>query len=91
MTIHGILIEETGGASGIHDLGAHGEPRDRPPVCGREQTDRLRTFLLMNGHYIDCDGIEAHRRFMRWFDTQSFTFAELAAWPSDNVKPLPPV
>ena len=49
------------------------------------------TFLLMNGYYIDCDAIEAHWHFMQLFDAQSFTFAELAAWLSDNVKPLPPV
>ena len=48
-------------------------------------------FLLMNGYYLDCDGIEAHRHLMRLFDTQSFTFAELEDWLTDNVKPLPPV
>ncbi len=49
------------------------------------------TFLLMNGYYIDCDSIEAHSHFMQLFDTQSFTFAELVAWLSNNVKQLPPV
>ena len=44
----------------------------------------------MNGYYIDCDSIEAHRHFMQLFDTQSFTFVELVAWLSDHVKPLPP-
>ena len=49
------------------------------------------TFLLTNDYYIDCDSIEAPRLFMDLFDTQAFTFAELMAWLSNNVKPLPPV
>ena len=47
-------------------------------------------FLRMNGHCIDCDSIEAYDHFMHLFDTNSFRFAELVAWLSDNVKPLPP-
>jgi len=47
------------------------------------------TFLLMNGHYIACDSIEAHTHFMHLFDTNSFRFAELVTWLTDNVKPLP--
>ena len=47
------------------------------------------TFLLMNGHFIDCDSIEAHSHFMSLFETNSFRFAELVAWLSDKVKPLP--
>ncbi len=47
------------------------------------------TFLRMNGYYIDCDSLEAYDHFMRLFDTNSFRFAELAAWLTDNVQPLP--
>lgn len=47
------------------------------------------TFLRMNGYYIDCDNLEAHAFFMHLFDTNSFRFAELVAWLSGNVKPLP--
>ncbi|MCY4555055.1 MAG: type II toxin-antitoxin system death-on-curing family toxin [Chloroflexi bacterium] len=46
-------------------------------------------FLRMNGYFIDCDSLEAHRHFMHLFDTNSFRFAELVAWLSGNVKPLP--
>ena len=46
-------------------------------------------FLRMNGHFIDCDSIDAYRHFMHLFDTNSFRFAELVAWLSGNVKPLP--
>ena len=46
-------------------------------------------FLRMNGHCIDCDSIGAYDHFMRLFDTNSFRFAELVAWLSDNVWPLP--
>ena len=46
------------------------------------------TFLRMNGHFIDCDSIEAHGHFMRLFDTNSFRFTELVTWLADNVRPL---
>ena len=36
------------------------------------------TFLRKNGSFIDCDNDEAHRFFMRLFETNSFRFAELA-------------
>ena len=45
-------------------------------------------FLRMNGQFIDCDSIEAYEHFMRLFDTNSFRFAELVGWLSDNVRPL---
>ena len=48
------------------------------------------TFLRMNGHFVDCDSIEAYDHFMHLFDTNSFRFVELVAWLSDNVRPLPP-
>ena len=47
------------------------------------------TFLLMNGYFIDCDSLEAYEFFIGLFDTNSFRFAELADWLSDNVRPLP--
>ena len=46
------------------------------------------TFLRMNGYYIDCESQEAYDYFMGLFDTNTFRFAELAAWLSENVKPL---
>ena len=48
------------------------------------------TFLRMNGHFVDCDSIEAYDHFMHLFDTNSFRFVELVAWLLDNVRPLPP-
>ena len=42
----------------------------------------------MNGHYIDCDSQEAYDHFMGLFDTNTFRFAELAAWLTETVKPL---
>ncbi len=46
------------------------------------------TFLRMNGQYIDCDSREAYDFFMGLFDTNTFRFAELAAWLGEKVKPL---
>ena len=46
------------------------------------------TFLRINGHYIDCDSQEAYDYFMGLFDTNTFRFAELAAWLTETVKPL---
>ena len=45
-------------------------------------------FLRMNGHYIECDSREAYDYFMGLFDTNTFGFAELAAWLAEKVKPL---
>ena len=45
-------------------------------------------FLRMNGHSVDCDNQEAYDYFMGLFDTNSFRFAELAAWLTENVQPL---
>ena len=47
-------------------------------------------FLRDNGRFIDCDNLAAYAFFMEMFDTNSFRFAELAAWLSDHVQPLPP-
>ena len=46
------------------------------------------TFLRMSGQYIDCDSEEAYQHFMHLFDTNTFRFAELAAWLAQAVKPL---
>ena len=48
-------------------------------------------FLGLNGHFIECDSLEAHNHFMRLFDTNSFRFAELKDWLEEHVKPLPPI
>ena len=115
LAIHEILIEETGGAPGLRDVGVLESAVIRPQigyydgiveeaaalmeslainhpfVDGNKRVAfaAADTFLLMNGHYIDCDSIDAHTHFMELFDTNSFRFAELAAWLSDNVRPLP--
>ena len=46
-------------------------------------------FVRANGHFIDCDDLEAHQSFMRLFDTNAFRFSELVSWLEDRVKPLP--
>ena len=46
------------------------------------------TFLLMNGHYIDCDSIEAHEHFMHLFDRNRFRFTELVDWVAEHIRPL---
>ena len=46
-------------------------------------------FVRANGHFIDCDDLEAHQFFMRLFDTNAFRISELAGWLEDRVKPLP--
>ena len=45
-------------------------------------------FLRMNGHFIDCESIEAYDRFMHLFDTNSFRFTELVSWLTENTKEL---
>ena len=64
---------------------------NHPFVDGNKRVSFFVTdmFLRMNGHFIDCDSLEAHRHFMHLFDTNSFRFSELVAWLSGNVKPLP--
>ena len=44
-------------------------------------------FLRLNGHFIDCDNIEAYGFFMGLFEAGSFRFAELEAWLGEKVKP----
>ena len=45
-------------------------------------------FLGLNGHFIDCDSLEAYDYFMQLFETNSFRFAELKFWLEEHVKPL---
>ena len=45
-------------------------------------------FLGLNGHFIDCDSLEAYSFFMQLFQTNSFRFAELKCWLEEHVKPL---
>ncbi len=45
-------------------------------------------FLALNGHFIDCDNLEAYDYFMQLFDTNSFRLAELKSWLEEHVKPL---
>ena len=65
---------------------------NHPFVDGNKRAAFFATdsFLRDNGHFIDCDNDEAHKFFMELFDTNSFRFAELVVWLSDNAKPLPP-
>ena len=65
---------------------------NHPFVDGNKRAAFFATdsFLRDNGHFIDCDNDEAHKFFMHLFDTNSFRFAELVVWLSDNAKPLPP-
>ena len=114
LAIHEILIEETGGAPGLRDVGALESAVMRPQIGYYDgiveeaaalmeslainhpfvdSNKRIAfaaadTFLLMNGHYIDCDSIEAHTRFMRLFDTNSFRFPMLVDWLAEHVYPL---
>ena len=64
---------------------------NHPFVDGNKRVSFFVTdmFLRMNGYYIDCDSVEAYDHFMHLFDSNSFRFAELVAWLSDNVRPLP--
>ncbi len=47
------------------------------------------TFLGLNGHFIDCDSLEAYAFFMQLFETNTFRFAELRLWIEEHVRPLP--
>ena len=63
---------------------------NHPFVDGNKRVTFFATdaFLRANGHFIDCDSLEAYAHFMHLFDTNSFRFRELVAWLSENVKPL---
>ena len=45
-------------------------------------------FLRLNGHFIDCDSVEAYEFFMRLFEMHSFRFAQLLPWLEGKVKLL---
>ena len=64
---------------------------NHPFVDGNKRTAfyATDTFLRKNGSFIDCDNDEAHRFFMRLFETNSFRFAELLSWLEGRVKALP--
>lgn len=47
------------------------------------------TFLRLNGHFIECDSVEAYDLFMRLFEEGSFRFAQLHGWLKESVRPLP--
>ena len=64
---------------------------NHPFIDGNKRTAFYTTdaFLRKKGSFIDCDNDEAHRFFMRLFETNSFRFAELRVWLEEHVKPLP--
>ena len=64
---------------------------NHPFVDGNKRTAFAVTeaFLRMNGYFIDCDSEEAYAFFMQLFETNSFRFAELAAWLDEHFRPLP--
>ena len=64
---------------------------NHPFVDGNKRTAFYATdsFLRRNGSFIDCENDEAHRFFMRLFETNSFRFAELRSWLEEHAKPLP--
>ncbi len=64
---------------------------NHPFVDGNKRVAFFATdaFLRMNGHFIDCDSEEAHAYFMQLFETNSFRFAQLAAWIEEHIRPLP--
>ena len=47
------------------------------------------TFLQMNGHYLDVDNETAYAFFIELYESNSFRFANLVPWLTENVKPLP--
>ena len=64
---------------------------NHPFVDGNKRTAFAATdaFLRMNGSFIDCDGEETYRFFMRLFENNAFRFEELREWLEQHVKPLP--
>ncbi len=64
---------------------------NHPFVDGNKRTAFAVTeaFLRMNGYFIECDSEEAYAFFMQLFETNSFRFAELAAWLDEHFRPLP--
>ena len=64
---------------------------NHPFVDGNKRTAFAVTeaFLRMNGYFIECDSEDAYAFFMQLFETNSFRFAELAAWLEEHFRPLP--
>ena len=64
---------------------------NHPFVDGNKRTAFAATdaFLRMNGSFIDCDGEETYRFFMRLFENNAFRFEELREWLEQHVKLLP--
>ena len=64
---------------------------NHPFVDGNKRTAMAVTdaFLRLNGHFIDCDSVEAYEFFMRLFEVNSFRFAQLLPWLEERVKRLP--
>lgn len=64
---------------------------NHPFLDGNKRTAFYSTdvFLRKNGSFLECDNNEAHRLFMRLFETNTFRFEELHAWLQEHVKPLP--
>ena len=64
---------------------------NHPFVDGNKRTAFAVTeaFLRMNGYFIECASEDAYTFFMQLFETNSFRFAELAAWLEEHFRPLP--
>ena len=64
---------------------------NHPFVDGNKRTAFAVTeaFLRMNGYFIECTSEDAYAFFMQLFETNSFRFAELAAWLDEHFRPLP--
>ena len=64
---------------------------NHPFVDGNKRTAFAVTeaFLRMNGYFIECASENAYAFFMQLFETNSFRFAELAAWLDEHFRPLP--
>lgn len=45
-------------------------------------------FLRLNGHFIDCDNVEAYEFFIGLFEEKSFRFAQLCPWLEEKVRSL---
>ena len=63
---------------------------NHPFLDGNKRTAFYATdvFLRKNGSIIECDTNEAHRFFMRLFESNTFRFKKLHTWLQEHVKPL---
>ena len=53
------------------------------------QPQLLKSFLNLNGYFIDCDDFQAYEFFMELFDKGTVRFANLLPWLEDHIRPLP--